>query len=182
MGRATLGVGDACGTALSLVSELYGRWYFGIAPRFKQNEPYYDYNLKPFGSWTVDGTELDSTKLMKSFQFKLDDEGRARARRKCVAYNFSDLSPMHLLPTGFTRIGYTVKEEKICIYWNDQSPEIVNSLYNIQTMNSVMRVATAAGLVLTHTESYAFGETHGFAHWTHAILRDIIYNFIIFIY
>lgn len=56
-----LGVSDACGTALSLLAELYGQWYYGIAPVIKKDSVDPDYEKSPYGSWTYDGSPLDKT-------------------------------------------------------------------------------------------------------------------------
>ncbi|KMQ93498.1 peroxidase 12 [Lasius niger] len=45
-----LGVSDACGTALSLLSELYGQWYGGIAPPTSGDRPTPDYSQAAYGA------------------------------------------------------------------------------------------------------------------------------------
>lgn len=171
-----LGVGDACGTAVSLVAELYGIWYHGFAPQYKDNGLTLDYDKEPHGAWTVNGSFLDQRKLFKSHAFTLDDENCLEARRRTVAYNFSGVSPMHLCPTGVTKISYTNDTERLRITWADQSPEIAIPGYNVQTMSSVYRIAAACGLILTHTDTYAFGEVSGALHWMHMLSCAIGYT------
>ncbi|BAR72204.1 capsid protein [Camponotus yamaokai virus] len=164
-----MGVGDACGTAVSLVAELYGHWYHGIAPRYKAKTMAFDYDKVPYGAWTIDGDYLDKRKMFRSHKFTLDDPKCMEARRRCVAYNFSGVSPMHLSPTGLVKIAYVNDSERLRVTWAEQHPEFAATTYNIQTMSSIYRVAAACGLILTHTDSYAFGEVQGATHWIHML-------------
>lgn len=164
-----LGVSDSCGTALSLLSELYGQWYQGIAVQNRDDTPAPDYGKPAHGCWTLDGSPLDKTGLVKSHVFDVDQPDKVSARRRCVAYNFSGISPLHLSPTGLVRIRYIVENQSLRIGWSTQRPEIAVPSYNVQTMTSIMRVGTAMGLVLTHTSSYRFASPTGFVHWIHML-------------
>lgn len=164
-----MGVGDACGTAVSLVAELYGIWYQGFAPQYANNSLALDFSKIPHGAWTMDGGYLDHRKMFQSHEFTIDKDDNYEARRRTVAYNFSGISPMHLCPTGLTKIKYINDTERLRVTWANQSPEISVPGYNIQTMSSVYRVAAACGLILTHTDSYAFGEVPGTLHWIHML-------------
>ncbi|XP_011686539.1 PREDICTED: uncharacterized protein LOC105449216 [Wasmannia auropunctata] len=171
-----LAVSDTCGTALSLLAELYGQWYYGIAPALKHDEPTPDYTAEPYGSWTYDGSYLDKTKAMKSHLFNLDQKDKLDARRRSIAYNFSGISPQHEFPTGVVRVRYVGQGERLRITWSTQQPEVAVPAYNIQTMTSVSRVATAMGLILTHTESYRFASPTGFVHWVHMLSCAISFS------
>lgn len=173
-----LGISDACGTSLSVLAELYGQWYFGLAPQGNKEQPTPDYDQVPFGSWTYDGSALDKTGKMKSNKFNLDSHDKVDARRRTVAYNFSGISPQHVFPTGIVKIRYLHEEgdRHLRLSWSTQQPEVAVPTYNIQTMTSVMRVATALGLVLTHTESYRFSSPTGFVHWVHMLSSAISFT------
>lgn len=159
-----LGVSDACGIALSLSSELYGQWYIcGIAPENIDEKSLPDYSKKPYGSWTYDGSALDKTGLLRSKLFSLDQADKA-ARRRAIAYNFSGITPQHLFPTGLVRIRYITDNNVVRISWSTQRPEVTVLFYNIQTMASVVRVATALGLILKHMESYRFASPTELTH------------------
>ncbi|KMQ91419.1 hypothetical protein RF55_8718 [Lasius niger] len=101
-----LGVSDACGTALSVLSELYGQWYGGIAPTLQTDKPSPDYTQPAYGAWTYDGSALDKTGQMKSHLLNLDQLDKVDARRRTIAYNFSGVSPQHVFPTGVVRSRY----------------------------------------------------------------------------
>lgn len=166
---ARLGVSDACGISLSMLAEMYGVWYGGIAPDNQQGTPNPDYSKPAYGAWTYDGSALDKTGLIKSHVFDLSEKDKASARKRTVAYNFSGVSPMHLFPTGLVRMRYVGVGNRLRMSWSTTSPEISVPSYNIQTMTSVMRIATSLGLVLTHTQSYKFASPTGFVHWIHML-------------
>ncbi|BAU58961.1 capsid protein [Camponotus nipponicus virus] len=173
---ARLGVDDACGTAVSLAAEMYGQWYQGVAPQHHERDPYTDYSQPAHGAWTLDGSPLDKTSMMKSSLFSLDEADKRSARRRCVAYNFTGISPLHLAPTSLVRIRYINEGGILRISWSTQGPECSNPSYNIQTMSSVMRVATAMGLLYTHTDSYVFGSPRGMTHWIHMLANALSFS------
>lgn len=164
-----MGVGDACGTALSLAAEMYGQWYQGIAVPYQDGTPNFDYSMPAFGCWTMDGSALDKTKQIKSHKFDLSDEACRAARRRCVAYNFSGVSPYHCCPTGVVRASYTNDTARLRMTWATLKPERCVYGYRAESMTSVFRVAAACGLILTHTDSYAFGASIGMCHWVHML-------------
>ncbi|CAL1672629.1 unnamed protein product [Lasius platythorax] len=145
-----LGVSDACGIALSVLSELYGQWYGEIAPTLQMDKPS-DYTQPAYGAWTYDGSALDKTSQMKSHLLNLDQLDKVDARRRTIAYNFSGVSPQHVFPTGVVRSRYIGVGTTLRITWSTQQPEVSVPSYNIQTMTSVSRIATAMGLIMTHT-------------------------------
>lgn len=171
-----LGVSDACGTSLSLLAELYGQWYFGIAADWQKDKPVPDYTQAPYGSWTYDGSYLDKTHKFKSNLFNLNQVDKMDARRRSVAYNFSGVSPLHVFPTGVVRIRFVDVGDFLRISWSTQRPEVEVPSYNIQTMTSISRVATAMGLILTHTESYRFASPTEFVHWVHMLSNAISFS------
>lgn len=164
-----MGVSDACGTALSILGELYGQWYMGIGPEFADNKPTPDYSTPAYGAWTYDGSALDKTGAFKSNLFNLNQPDKQDARRRCIAYNFSGLTPLHLCPTGLVRTRYIGVLGYLRISWSTQTPEYSVPTYNVQTMTSIMRVATSLGLVITGPSTYKFASPCGFVHWVHML-------------
>lgn len=124
------------------------------------------------------GSPLDKTGKMKSHKFNIDQTDKIDARRRTVAYNSSGISPMHLCPTSLVRIRYIVEdqEHRLRLSWATSEPEVIIPTYNVQTMTSVCRVATALGLLLTHTESYRFASPTGFVHWIHMLSNAISFS------
>lgn len=171
-----LGVSDACGTALAILAELYGQWYGGMAPPISGNKPTPDFGQAAYGAWTYDGSALDKTGQMKSHLFNLNQADKVDARRRTIAYNFSGISPLHVFPTGLVRMRYMGVEGALRMSWSTQQPEVSIPTYNVQTMTSVSRVATAMGLIMTHTQSYRFASPTGFVHWIHMLSCAISFS------
>lgn len=111
---------------------------------------------------------------MKSHLFNLDQADKLDARRRCIVYNFSGISPQHVFPTGVVRMRYIGAGAFLRMSWSTQKPEVAVPTYNIQTMTSITRVATSLGLIMTHTDSYRFASPTGFTHWIQHMLSCAI--------
>lgn len=172
-----LGVSDACNISSSLLAELYGQWYNGVAPQLGEDDSEPNWSEPAYGAWTYDGSPLDKTSKLKSYTFNLDQPDKVDARRRTVAYNFSGISPQHVFPTGVVRARYVDVGSALRVTWSTQQPEFSVPSYKIQTMSSIYRVATALGLVLTHTESNPFAYTPTrFVHWVHMLSCAISFS------
>ncbi|KAL0102399.1 hypothetical protein PUN28_017976 [Cardiocondyla obscurior] len=161
-----LGVSDCVGTSLSLVAELYGVWYQGIAPDQHHGRPGPDYLQAPYGNL-----------------FNVNRHDQLDARRRTVGYNFSSVSPNHISPTGIVRIRYVGEGAggNVIVTWHKQSPNHVVPSYNIQTMTPVMRIASSLGLVLTNPANTKFSSPNGLTHWVHMLSCAVSFSMSVFL-
>lgn len=171
-----LGVGSACGIANSMLAELYGTWYMGLALDQHENSLNPDYTQAADGAWTINGSALDKTGAIKSQKMRLDDDGKRFARRRCVAYNFSAVSPLHQSPTGIVKSQYVVAGGNLGLTWQTSAPLHHTAGYRVTQMTSLYRVGTYIGLILTHEMSYGMGSDHAFNQWSHMLSNALAFS------
>lgn len=175
-----LGVGTTCGFAASVVAELYGNQQPGMAVNAAR---YTNRSRTAYGAWAWKGGDVDKKiGIVHSSAWKEDLNGADNAawRQALVGFNFAGTSPLHRLSTGIVRSKYTVEWQNsddkttripkiIRAGWSTEEPSVCVPGYNIETMSSVMRIATYVGLLSTHEGNYTFGSAYAVGSYIHML-------------
>jgi hypothetical protein len=169
----TLCAENSSNVALSVIAELYSAMYLGLGVPTNDGDPSYNWQVPLHGGWSLfpnDHVAHGSRGMLD--HWSCDPEYDVQARRRMVGYNFSALTTWHLPSTG-----YVLTENYNSVIgnaghfrgWATEVPTSMTSNYTIPTVQSLNRVSTGIGLILTHEMGLTFKSAQGFGSFVHML-------------
>lgn len=178
-----LGVHGACGSAASMLAEVYGNQRFGVGVDQSVTGAWKE-EKKAWGAWAFEGGFADRRKegfiRCDSWPDKLTPGDNALVREMTTGFNFASISPLHVLPTGFvkTKFDVTLTENglktatiptKILVFWSTTEPAFYIPGYTCSSMGAFYRVGTYVGLLDVHQGNYTVSNPDGLCSFIHML-------------
>ncbi|UHK02999.1 MAG: hypothetical protein FuToV10_gp1 [Hangzhou totivirus 10] len=176
-------VGPTVGHALSRAAELIASTPPGLYVNPQMRKVKYDVEYPLCGAHVLETEGNDPTAPLAAGSPYLAnrinlyaDDSQSRIKNIITGINLAGLSPLHIPPSGITKVAYIQHEDCVCTVGRRPDVGTAIQTYSVKSASSVKRVAISLGLISKTSSKYILSTAEGVSGWLHMLTHAMAAN------